>query len=198
MLSSRFVLCFLPVALVCSGFSVALASENPTAGLRAQWPVTSTHPFHGALQDEIGFSFTYDGNKIGPAIPAGWKVSHKDGPESAETVFRHSSGLAVIRQSRPHPEFEAVEYTLRFKNESESTLPALGRVNALDLTFAEDLLPGVTVVSSGGGMQESVYPPGQFAIRRHYLGGIDPMQGRGSLTLTTEGGRSSSRDLPRQ
>lgn len=170
------------------------ATGDAGANLKSHWSVRPANVFHAAFQDGIGFSFAYDGQEIGPAIPQGWEFSSATVGGVALTTFRHSSGLTVVREARPHPESEALEYTLRFRNESSSALPVLGPINALDLSFGRDVLPGVSVVSSGGGLADPVYPPATFAIQRRYIGPMTPTNGR--VTLTTAGGRSSNRDLP--
>jgi hypothetical protein len=95
---------------------------------------------------------------------------------------------------RAYPEYDALVYTVTFKNEGASTLPVLGPVNALDLKFEKKALIGSHVVSSGGGLADSTYPPEAYAIHEHWIGPMTPLHGQ--ITLTTEGGRSSNRDLP--
>ena len=186
--------CFFALLLLGTGVGRSADEVGSRANLKSQWTAESAHPFHAALRDGIGFSFTYEGQPVGPTIPQGWQITARAAEGVEQTTFRHPTGLTVIREARAYPDFEAVEYTLRFKNESPSTLPALGPIRALDLTFAEDVLPGVSVVSSGGGLAQAVYPPDTFAIRRHYFGPMTPTNGR--INLTTIGGRSSNKDLP--
>ena len=188
------VACFFALSFLGLRLARSADEEGPGANLKSHWAVRSEHPFHAALQEGIGFSFTYDGKPVGPTIPQGWQISAQTAEGLEQTTFRHPTGLTVIREARAYPDAEAVEYTLRFKNESRATLPALGPIRALDLTFAEDVLSGVSIVSSGGGLAQAVYPPETFAIRRQYLGPMTPVNGR--INLTTVGGRSSNKDLP--
>jgi hypothetical protein len=67
-------------------------------------------------------------------------------------------------------------------------------VNALDLAFSGSTIQGTYVLSSGGGIIDGTYPPEAFAIRKHFFNPTLPSWG--AVTLTTEGGRSSNRDLP--
>lgn len=170
------------------------AAQNPEGNLRPHWSVKADHLFHGALTDGIGFSFSYDGKKFGPAILSGWKVSTQTTPGVDQTIFRHPSGLTIIREERLYSEFEALEYTLRFKNEGRSSLPILGPVNALVLSFGGEVLPGVSAVWSGGGGREPTFPPADFAITRTYFGPMMPL--KGDVELTGGEGMPSRVNLP--
>ncbi|MBE3096953.1 MAG: hypothetical protein IMZ44_07455 [Planctomycetes bacterium] len=121
--------------LLAAGRAHIMAADGES--LKALWPVQSPHEFQEGLRQEIGFSFTYDGKEVGPARPADWRVTSQ--ADGTQTTFRHPSGLAVLRQARTFPAFEAVEYTLRFRNESQSVLPALAAVSALDVAFEGDV-----------------------------------------------------------
>jgi alpha-galactosidase len=164
----------------------------PSESLKSLWRVRSPHEFQGALKQEIGFSFTYDGKEVGPARPANWQVATQAGGQ--QTRFHHPSGLTVIRQARMFAEFEAIEYTLRFKNESRSELPVLAAVNAMDLTFEGDFAKGISVVSCGGGGAEAVFPPKDFAVARTLLGPTVPLKDQ--VTLAADGGMPSKINLP--
>ena len=162
--------------------------------LRDLWQVRPGNAFHEGIEEGAGFSFTFNGKKTGPQLFEKWETSTKSSDEMVSTFFHHASGLLVIREARAFSGYAAIEYTVRFKNESSSSLPDLSSIVALDLGFAEGLTRGVSVVSSGGGMSTGAYPPDQFAMRRHYIGPMVPAYGE--VTLTTDGGRSSNRDLP--
>jgi len=183
------------VMLAAAAASTICAAE-PAPALQQQWPVSPGHPFHDSLEEGLGFSFVYDGGRVGPRMPEGWQVSTRKTGGGTITELRHPSGLAAIREVRAIPEFAALEYTVRFRNTGKSESPPIRNVNAIDLTFGDGLLAGVSAFTSGGGQQDPAYPPGQFAIQRRYLGQVDPMEGRQHLILSTEGGRSSSKDLP--
>lgn len=161
-------------------------------GLDAAWRVQSSHPFRTALKKEIGFSFTFDGKEVGPDWPEGRETDGEAG--GTETRFRHRSGLTVIRQARAFVDFEAVEYTVRFKNESRSPLPILADVNALDLTFGDNLAKRVSVVWSGGGGADRTFPPKDFRLTRTSLGTEGPSKDH--ITLAARNGLPSSVNLP--
>ncbi|MDP4278768.1 MAG: hypothetical protein Q8914_14175, partial [Bacteroidota bacterium] len=167
--------------------------DNPVGkepmALQPLWPAVSHLAFQKALDvSGVGFSFTFAGETVGPTISQSWRVSGEKRGHSQITTFRHSSGLTVRREVTAFPDYGAIEYTLRFKNESSTTLNELGPIQALDLIFDRQVVPGVSVVSSGGGGCEASYPPADFAIQRRDL--------KSPVMLTTWGGRSSNKDLP--
>jgi len=175
---------------------IALAVVLLCCSLRAQslgpwWPAHTPLSFRQALDKGIGFSFTFEGQRIGPMLPTGWTVSTAG---TTTTSYRHASGLVAMREVRAWPEFDAIEYTVKFRNEGSANSGAVSQVNAMDLVFAGGLVDGASVVSSGGGLAEEVYPPATFSIRRSYPGPMTPIDGR--VTLGTVGGRSSNKDLP--
>jgi len=172
---------------------VTLRAEAAETSLKKNWDVQSPHLFHSALDEGFGFSFSYDGKPIGPATLPDWKITTRTLGRSRETTFRHPTGLTVIRHLELHAEFEAVEYTLRFRNESSNTLAAISQIDALDLKFEREFSK-LSVVSSGGGLDDSTYPPRTFALHTQRIGPMTPVNGQ--VALTTEGGRSSNRDLP--
>ncbi len=175
----------------------ALASPGMAEDVKGCWPVRSDHPFHRALREGACFSFSYDGKRVGRAFSSEWQSSTQNVAGVTTTVFRHFSGLLVVREARSYPEFEAVEYSLRFKNESQSALPPLGPVNAMDIEFGGEVLPGLSVVSSGGGEADSLFPPKDFAVTRT---SFSPLAQFGALmpklTLSTSRGNSSTINLP--
>ena len=88
----------------------------------------------------------------------------------------------------------AIEYTLRIRNTGSQRSAPIQNINALDVAFAASTIEGTSVLSSGGGGYDGTYPPEAFAIRRRFF---DPtLPSDGVVILTTEGGRSSNRDLP--
>lgn len=184
-------------------FSIGLAAclHAPAAdvNLTSNWPVRSPHVLHAAFSSGPGFSFQYEGERVGPALPAGWtaKIEKQDG--AAEIELRHSSGLVARQRIRGWKQFEAVEYSVRFRNESSQTLSALGPIDALDVSF-DGVLKGLSIVSSGGGQRDEAYPPASYALRRRYFAHHQvlnrPGQPGSPMLLTTEGGRSANGDLP--
>jgi alpha-galactosidase len=179
-------------ALTCGRWAllVLLCCHLRAQSLKPVWPSSGKQLFREAFDDGLGFAFNCDGQRVGPALPAGWSAD----ADGATARFRHPSGLVVIRESRAWPEFDAIEYTVRFRNEGRAPSPVVSAVNAFELSFSGDVVPGVSVVSSGGGLAESVYPPQSFAIRRQYLAPMTPLDAR--VALSTIGGRSSNKDLP--
>lgn len=174
-------------------FDESPTDPDPAASLRPHWSVRGPRLFHDMLEEGPGFSFVYQGNEVSTTSPK-WQISTQTATDFVETTFRHSSGLAAIRRVRAYPEFDALEYTVTFKNEGASSIPAVGHVNALDLKFQGKAMVRAHVVSSGGGLPDSTYPPEAFAIHNHWIGPMTPLDGE--ITLTTEGGRSSNKDLP--
>ena len=167
------------------------AAQSAQSDLKSLWQVQQPNGFQEALRSELGFSFLFGGKQIGPALPTNWTVAGK----GDEMVFRDPTGLAVIRSARHFNDSDAVEYTVRFRNEGTHSLPALSSVNAVDLTFAGDVVLHSSVVSSGGDTAEAVYPPRDFAITRRYFAPMMPIE-RGEVTLSTGDGDSSRDNLP--
>jgi len=164
------------------------------SSLKPYWPTKGSRLFHDVLEEGAGFSFGYDGKRAVLTSSQGWNITTQTTAGSVETLFHHTSGLTVVRQVKPYPEFDAIEYTLTFKNKGASSLPAVGPIHALDVEFGKEALIGAHVVSSGGGLDDSTYPPEAYAIHKRWIGPMTPIDGR--ITLTTEGGRSSNKDLP--
>jgi alpha-galactosidase len=181
-----------PTHPIITDNQVAIKTES--VNLRDLWQVGFANAFHQGLLNGCGFSFILNEKKVGPGLFDGWEVSTEQSGETINTAFRSSGGLLVTREVRPFPQFSSVEYTVRFKNEGLAELPPLSSVLALNLSFADPLTRGISVLSCGGGMSTGAYPPDQFALRRHYMG--PSVTAFGEVTLTTEGGRSSNLDLP--
>lgn len=146
--------------------------------------------FAGAVQSGLGFSFRYGGMIVGPSLPKDWRAVELNDRVS----LTHDSGLVVTRTVRHFPEFNAIEYSVSFKNATQRTLPAISQLSALDLAFENSPSDEVCVVSSGGGLMDSFLPPRTFAIRENCF--APTVRSAGFLELTTEGGRSSNKDLP--
>ena len=173
---------FVAISLTPAG----LAGEVVTS----LWKSRSDHRFHQSLEPDMGFSFVYDGKQVARQVPAEWEVGGRAGDGFRETEFRDASGLVAIRRSRFFPDFDAIEYTLRFKNESREELPVLTSVNALDISFRGRAVTGCRVVSSGGGGADSRFPPKDYAISHTSLTPGKP------LTLCSKGGDPSSNNMP--
>jgi alpha-galactosidase len=100
----------------------------------------------------------------------------------------------VRRETRVLSQFDAVEYRVHFSNRSGRTLSAVSAIKALDLSFDVKSQEGICVISSGGGLADAVLPPRSFTIAQQCFSPTVPESG--VVDLTTEGGRSSNKDLP--
>ena len=161
--------------------------------LKHIWKLRSPQAFGDALDSGMGFSFGYDGKRVGPRNDAVRQMTGEMATSGGSMTWRHPSGLVIQRQARSFPEFDAVEFTLTFKNESTVELPALSEVNAVDLSFRGDVAQGVLVVSSGGGGADATFPPKDFALLRTPLGRAGATN---QLTLFSDSGRPSKVNLP--
>src|SRR6185436_3570540 len=83
-------------------------------------------------------------------------------------------------------------------NVSDHPLPVISKFNALEFVLGESVLHGNCIVSSTGGVFDSNFPPDSFSIRQRLFSPIfDEFSAICSaIELATEGGRSSSKDLP--
>ncbi|MHC4401559.1 MAG: alpha-galactosidase [Planctomycetota bacterium] len=166
------------------------SSSGSHDSLKSVWPVRFEHGFHQALEHGIGFSFVLDGQLTGPAVPADSDVTTGERDGVHETVFRHPLGLAAVRQCRAFPQFDALEYTIKLRNDSAAELPILENVNALDVSFRGQTVEGSSVVSCGGGGADSRFPPKDYALARNAL------RSTNRLTLSSEGGYPSNSSMP--
>jgi alpha-galactosidase len=169
--------------------SAAATSPGDTGDLSELW-APSAQLFRSALAPGSGFSFHYEGHPAG----APDNVSERDMGSSIETTFRYASGIEAIRSLRKMPEYDAIEYSVRFRNTGGLRSGVIESVNAMHTLFKPDVLDSSYVLSSGGGTYDGTYPPEAFAIRKHFISPALPSDG--VVTLTTQGGRSSNRDLP--
>ena len=138
----------------------------------------------------MGFSFVLDGQRIGPAAPADSSVTTNERDGVHETVFRHPLGLVAVRQCRRFPQLDAVEYRVKFRNDSTAELPILEDVNALDISFRGQAIGDSSIVSCGGGGADSGFPPRDYALARNSLRSMN------RLTLSSVGGYPSSSSMP--
>ena len=171
------------VWLLAGAFSQAAALAEDLTSL---WPVDGRNEFRQGAKAGVGFSLVYDGKSVGPILPREWRS--ETAAETAEATFRHASGLTLVRHARRLPEFGAVEYTLRLKNDSQTELPALTAIQAMDLSFAGDMVRRLSVVTCGGGGADATFPPKDFAVTRTALGpqkdSLRPEPGRSRLRRT--------------
>jgi alpha-galactosidase len=183
----------LAIAACISAGSVPAAERS--IDLREAWK-GRTDVFAQAALPGAGFSFRHQGKVIGPEISPEWRrtVSHDDRSGISTTVFTHASGLVVTRAVRAFPAFGAIEYRVSFKNTAAKKLEPVSAIQALNMSMGRAILDGNCVVSSGGGLADGFLPPRTFAIRMSCFAPTVPDDG--AVALTTEGGRSSNRDLP--
>lgn len=181
--------------IVPQNASYADVAAKPSIHIRDAW-ADHTGEFAKAMCPGTGFSFLYDGKRVGPELSEGWCQIWVDCVQGAisKVVLTHSSGLTVTRETRSLPGGGAIEYRLYFKNTAEKVLPPLSALEALDLSFGGMAAEGNCVISSGGGLSDGFLPPRNFALRKNYLAPTVP--DAGTVNLTTEGGRSSNKDLP--
>jgi len=174
--------------------SLGALPELRASDICALLPEGSKPLFATATMPGTGFSFNYGGTKIGPVFPGDWKEEEKYVSGGVETTWMDKSGLAVTRYTRILREFNAIEYSIRFKNTSSKAIPAISRLNALEVSFDQRVSEGARVISSGGGTMGFVIPPRDFAISEVQFSKTAPLGGE--QFLTTAGGRSSNKDLP--
>lgn len=160
--------------------------------------LSSGNAFSNALYKGMGLSFRYGVSRVGPEIPSGWiRVTREKTETGVERIsWTHQSGLQVSQEIRIHSPSNAIEYRTYFKNVSKKALPPISEIRSLDLTFSKEVFDGICVISSGGGMAEAVFPPESFSIKRRCFEKALKGEDGWSIVLTTEGGRSSNKDLP--
>ena len=128
---SRFLRLF--VATICLLFFVRIA------GLGAN-PVLSVDFHQGGCFDEPLFSFTYDG-KGGVELLPGWKQERSSRKLDDQRTERRvlwtdpTTGLEVRCLGIEYQDFQAVEWTVYFKNTGKANTPILQGIQALDLGF---------------------------------------------------------------
>jgi alpha-galactosidase len=168
---------------------VGSAQTNSNDDLKSYWRTDSQHEFREAARSGIGFSFAYDGKPIGPILTADWQV--EGDAAGRETAFRHCSGLTAIRSVRVFPQFAALEYAVRFRNDAATDLPSLSEIQAIDLTFDRSAQTEDAIVTCGGGGADANFPPKDFAVAHTVL--VPPQD---SFALGAAGGKPSAVQLP--
>ncbi|MEI6564932.1 MAG: alpha-galactosidase [bacterium] len=109
------------------------------AGLGAN-PVLSVEFHQGGYFDEPLFSFTYDG-KGGAELLPGWKPERSSRKLDDQRTERRvlwtepTTGLEVRWVGVEYQDFQAVEWTVYFKNTGKANTPILQGIQALDLGF---------------------------------------------------------------
>jgi alpha-galactosidase len=168
--------------------------------LRDLWTSSLGRLLGDEMRPGPGFSFTYGDDTVGTGPATGWRRL-PDASNAARTdaahptvAVRHVSGLEVTRETRVIPGFDALEYTVLLENQGTEVLPTVSNLQTLDVSFDQAVTDEVVLVSSGGGLMDYFFPPRTFAIRTDRFAPTIPHAGVRSLT--TEGGRSSNKDLP--
>ena len=174
---------------VLTAVTTCSAQTDPNDDLKSHWQTDSQHEFRKAVRSGIGFSFVYDGQPIGPSLPKDWRV--EGDAAGRETTFRHPSGLTAVRRVRVFPQFGALEYAVRFKNDGATELPSLSDIQAVNLTFERSAQAEDSIVTCGGGGADANFPPEDFAVARTVL--ASPQD---SLSLMADGGKPSAVQLP--
>lgn len=169
--------------------SISSTSDGNAGDLSRVW-LSKASLYHDALLPGVGFSFLYGGQPPGCPVT----ISERKLDSFAEATFLYHSGIEVVRTVTQFPSHGAVEYSIRLRNVGKVRSSIIHDIHTLDLGFGHEALHGSYVVSSGGGMAESVYPPKTFNIAEHIFGAGVPVDG--GVLLTTRGGRSSNLDLP--
>jgi alpha-galactosidase len=180
--------------LLLLGNDTGSRGQEKPLNLKARVENAQSQVFWQALTSQPGFSFKYKKETIGPSLPAGWTTREEAlGQGKKQVVMQEPGGLQVIWETTEYPEYQAVEYTLRFKNTASWDLAPLTDIHSVDLTFETRTMAGPVIYSSGGGTSDRYYPPEAFTIQQRVF---DPTVYPGTLVLETWGGRSSNKDLP--
>jgi hypothetical protein len=71
---------------------IVLAAVLFCCGLRAEslksfWPAAGPSSFREALEEGIGFSFTYEGQRVGPVLPGDWTATLQAWWPCAKSAF---------------------------------------------------------------------------------------------------------------
>jgi alpha-galactosidase len=186
----RPIVTLVAVALYSAGSGWARGGEQSSLSL--PWPSLPKDEIRRSLQPGAGFSFTYDGKPVGPSDWTGWDVEQQE----LTTTLRHPSGLTVVRTARVWSDFDATEYTVVFRNDGKTDLPALSDINAIDVDFARPVGAADTVVSSAGASRsrQDPFPPKSdecFTITRTTLDEHTP-----SLSFAGDRGKPTRTSLP--
>lgn len=173
-------------------------SASPCIDIRGLWK-HSSGVLAQAMRPGAGYSLDYEGKSQGPEFSDEWqRIGEESSRDTDSVTLQHQSGLVITRQARLLSEFNTVEYQVLLKNTAQTPLSPVSQLRSLNLSFGEAVLYGNCVVSSGGGLFDATFPPDSFAIRKRYfpliLDEFSTISTR--VELTTEGGRSSSKDLP--
>src|ERR1700722_4447958 len=144
--------------------SAAATSPGHTGDLSELW-APSAQLFRSALAPGSGFSLHYEGHPAGPPD----RVSERDMGSSIETTFRYASGIEAIRSLRKMPEYDAIEYSVRFRNSGGLRSGVIESVNAMHTLFKPDVLDSSYVLSSGGGTYVGKYPTVVFSYYKHFI-----------------------------
>ena len=179
-------------AVPAEGSAAKPRAPDPS-DIRSLWPASHRHPIMESIGPGIGFSIRHGDAALGPSVPEEWIVEARPGAAGVETTFRHPSGLTVVRRSHPYPVFEAIEWSIRIRNDGRDALPPITGLYSLDLRLGPDA-EGLALVSGGGGSADSSFPPRNFALRRVTLGSLEA--GKELASLGATGGVSSRPDLP--
>ncbi|MCS7224792.1 MAG: alpha-galactosidase [Armatimonadetes bacterium] len=134
------------------------------------------------------FSFVYDGTSS-EALLTKWMYHSKTGPSTdaeKQYLFRYQdpqTGLEVWVEATAFIHFPAVEWVLRFRNNSDTETGLLEDIQSLDITLPVDRSIGVIIRHAlGSSAQRSDFAPVERPIGLGDVFNISPVGGRSSNT----------------
>lgn len=173
----------------CTNSHTARCQErrNTPSGLTGVHEWVDQHFAKGKIPP---FSFTY-GGKSSDNFIAGWQFSadnlKPDKPDVNESVYTYTdtkSGLAVKCVVTWYNDFPAVEWVLKFSNNSKRNSPVIEKVNAIDNTFSYNK-SGTFILH---------YANGCNSLRSDFRPYDNELKTGNSIYMTPNEGRSSSGD----
>lgn len=184
-------------ALVCSLLTLAVfpqfvSGQAKSAMTDKPFDVTRWIETHFAKGKIPPFSFVYDG-KPSRELLKKWKYTaarvESDEPEAVEYLYTYldrSTGLQVECRVKGFTDFDAVEWVLNFKNDSQANSASISQVKVVDLDF-EYPQKGNFILHYADGSHVSKH---DFHQRTKVLAPGD------SLYMAPQGGRSSQVAFP--
>ncbi len=176
---------FLAGLLVLVGPWIALAAQRDPSSIRDNAALDEFVRAHVERPEAPPFAFVYNGKPV-PASLTTWDVTSRPLAEegkSGKTVAYEdrSTGLRVTAAYTLFPDFPAIEWVLRFKNEGTSDTPILEDVQACSVTLSDPEDGPITLYRARGSNAER----SDFAPLR------DVLDKPGEIRFGPSGGRSS-------
>jgi hypothetical protein len=188
-----------------------LALAGPWLALAAQRGSSATHDTagldefvraHVERRETPPFAFDYDG-KASSELLARWAITSRGSAEEGKTVKTvvyadQATGLRVEATYTLFPDFPAVEWVVRFKNEDVSDSPILNDVQACSVTFSGLPEGPVTqMTASPEGLRgETVEIIGTDTNRGRVPGSFSKAAGQGASVTLIERSPASTRSIP--